>query len=172
MIDAKEVQKLYPLRSTREQTAIIKALELGEVWGYGNMIDVLKRAWADYLTSKYSKHGEMLHCPDVVLLDRPEMDNESLPTGETAVAIALWRSCDPFGWFSFISQAWNDTGDFKEERLETSIKYHLQTGGWSGNETLIRAMYANKALWERTYYSHRIGGHYTFRVKTEGAQSC
>lgn len=42
------------------------------------------------------------------------------------------------------------------------IRYTFSTGGWSGNEDLIRAMEQNWMIWSLTWVQSRRGGHYIF----------
>ena len=47
-------------------------------------------------------------------------------------------------------------------------RYHyvleLHTGGWSGNEDVIRALEQNKWFYNFFWQSSRVGGHYEFRI--------
>jgi len=40
--------------------------------------------------------------------------------------------------------------------------WELHTGGWSGNEEIIRAMQDNRVWWGMFWESSRRGGHYEF----------
>jgi hypothetical protein len=47
-------------------------------------------------------------------------------------------------------------------------RYHyileLHTGGWSGNEDIIRSLEENKWFYNFYWLSSRVGGHYEFRI--------
>mgnify|MGYP001558197779 CR=1 FL=1 len=40
--------------------------------------------------------------------------------------------------------------------------YHISTGGWSGNESLIEAMRKNRLFWGECWIESRRGGHFVF----------
>ena len=42
---------------------------------------------------------------------------------------------------------------------------HLSTGGWSGNEDIIRALRNNFLFWSMCWYQSNRGGHYIFKIK-------
>lgn len=50
-------------------------------------------------------------------------------------------------------------------------RYWISTGGWSGNESLITAMERNFIFWSMCWQTHRVGGHYTFKVGKMGGKS-
>lgn len=52
---------------------------------------------------------------------------------------------------------WMPTWGFKKI---DSGHYELHTGGWSGNEEIIRALEKNEMLWEILLSEYRRGGHY------------
>lgn len=67
-----------------------------------------------------------------------------------------WPSEEPFGWYE------EDTTD---ELLGKPVhRYHISTGGWSGNESIIEAMKENFICWYTTWRVHRWGGHFTFEI--------
>ena len=44
-------------------------------------------------------------------------------------------------------------------------KLELHTGGWSGNEDVIRALKENVIFWPMYWHKHVRGGHYYFKIK-------
>ena len=55
----------------------------------------------------------------------------------------------------------------KAERKANKIvhRYYISTAGWSGNETIIRAMQKNIMMWQLNWVQSRRGGHYIFELK-------
>jgi hypothetical protein len=43
-------------------------------------------------------------------------------------------------------------------------RYHISTGGWSGNESIIDALNKNFLFWHMHWVQHRRGGHYIFEI--------
>jgi hypothetical protein len=77
-------------------------------------------------------------------------------------------------WFRIIqSMWWHADWGWIEEKGHDDIfdqpikRYHISTGGWSGNESIIGAMMENRLFWAMTWEQSRRGGHYifSFRVK-------
>jgi len=109
------------------------------------------------------------------LLNSPLLDEDGYPTTDALEIIELWSYDDPTGWFEFIKQLWNMvewgwevTRQPHPNRPEVAVdRYYISTGGWSGNEDVIRAMMSNKMLWSFTWVSSRRGGHYVFEVELE-----
>lgn len=104
-------------------------------------------------------------------------DDDGYPTDLALEAIEKWHWDDPKGWFEFIGSLWayKDWG-WKEKdephelnRLEQYKdrivhRYHISTAGWSGNESIIRAMQANSMMWHLQWVQSRRGGHYIFEL--------
>lgn len=75
--------------------------------------------------------------------------------------IRTWYATDFTGLMDYICHIWwMATWGFKIDR-DTGI-YHLSTGGWSGNEDIIRAMQDNFLWWSLHWVQSRRGGHYQF----------
>ena len=108
-------------------------------------------------------------------MNSPLLDEDGYPTAEALDIIQLWSYDDPTGWFEFIKQLWNMVEWGWEvvrqphsNRPEVAVdRYYISTGGWSGNEDVIRAMMKNTMLWSFNWVSSRRGGHYVFEVELE-----
>jgi hypothetical protein len=104
------------------------------------------------------------------LLNSPLLDEDGYPTAEALDIIQLWSYDDPTGWFEFIKQLWNmvEWGWEENEGIHEFFtdkkvyRYRISTGGFSGNESIIRAMMCNNILWSFTWVSSKRGGHYVF----------
>ena len=55
---------------------------------------------------------------------------------------------------------WKDYCKIKGKNI---IYLELHTGGWSGNESIIRAL-RNNLFWVAYWRKSRVGGHYYFRI--------
>jgi hypothetical protein len=66
-----------------------------------------------------------------------------------------WPESDPWGWTE--EDTLNAAG-------RPTRRYHISTGGWSGNEDIISAMQDNAMLWTLYWQSSQRGGHHTFEV--------
>jgi len=47
---------------------------------------------------------------------------------------------------------------------EEEFTLSLSTGGWSGNEDIIRALKKNFIFWSMYWQMNRRGGHYQFKI--------
>ena len=93
------------------------------------------------------------------------------PTNADLRRLREWAANDPHGWFDFARSiwwaadwGWSQTYDGIDDHTRPITVHLISTGGWSGNEAIIDAMQDHHILWSKTWYSHRIGGHYEFRV--------
>jgi len=101
------------------------------------------------------------------------LDDDGYPTDAALNVIKLWSPDDPKGWFEFIKSIWwsPDWGwgekeeDHDWDKGKFVYRYYLSTGGWSGNESIIRAMEENYIMWTLKWYSSKRGGHYVFELK-------
>jgi len=106
----------------------------------------------------------------------PTFDNHGYPTEETLKTIEEWKILN-FNEIpkilEYVYTGWNykEWGWSKNKRRHRAYKggplrryYHISTGGWSGNESLISAMENNHILWSLIFVQHRRGGHYIFEI--------
>jgi hypothetical protein len=98
------------------------------------------------------------------------------PTDLARAVILLWPQRDYATLYKFIEDIWwCPEWGWREPEAQTEasreladspaahgMRYRISTGGWSGNEDLLRTMQDNYGFWVRHYYSHRRGGHYEF----------
>lgn len=76
-------------------------------------------------------------------------------------------------WFRIIRAMWwhADWGWHEEDDKDDIFhkdpikRYHISTGGWSGNESIIGAMMENRLFWAMSWEQSRRGGHYIFSFK-------
>jgi len=85
----------------------------------------------------------------------PSFDKDGYPTEETQLEIARWHYSDLDGWLDYIREAWNH--DYGRIWVEAGM-LRLATGGWSGNESIIRAMREHFILWHSVWESSHRGG--------------
>lgn len=113
-----------------------------------------------------------------------ELDDDGYPTEETLDYIAKWQvkytddSTDNeirqqyFDLFEGIKSIWWYASWGWTEMIEPSLyreneksrQYHISTGGWSGNESIIRAMESNSWI-HCTWVQSRRGGHYIYELE-------
>ena len=101
------------------------------------------------------------------------LDEDGYPTDNALELIAKWPSSDAKGWFEFIENIWHlkswgwkekdEPHDWKENTMVH--RYHISTAGWSGNESIIRAMQSNEMMWHLNWVQSRRGGHYIFELR-------
>jgi len=108
------------------------------------------------------------------------LDDDGYPTEAALEKIEKWDFKD--GWtelMDFVCGLWLYAGygywsmekDVTIHDLPTYKKvcdvYHISTAGWSGNESIIRALEKNWMFWTFCWQQSRRGGHYIFHVKNE-----
>ena len=101
------------------------------------------------------------------------VDEDGYPTENALEAIEIWHWDDARNWFKFIESIWyfHDWGWREEDephdwdKNKIVHRYYISTAGWSGNETIIRAMQKNIMMWQLNWVQSRRGGHYIFELK-------
>ena len=103
------------------------------------------------------------------------LDDDGYPTDAAHDIVEIWHWMDAKGWFEFIKSIWwaRDWGWTEGEephewdKDKIVYRYNISTGGWSGNESIIRAMEANGNgfIWHLNWVQSRRGGHYIFELK-------
>lgn len=113
------------------------------------------------------------------LIEHNEMLDDEYPTDAALDVIRLWHWSDAKGWFQFIEGLWHfrewgwkgkverhDLYGHKGYENRMVTRYYVSTAGWSGNESIIRAMQQNEfMLWTLTWMQSRRGGHYIFELR-------
>ena len=108
-----------------------------------------------------------------ILDDADFVDDDGYPTENALEAIEKWHWDDARGWFKFIEGIWyfHDWGWREEdephdwEKDKIVHRYYVSTAGWSGNESIIRAMQNNDMMWHLNWVQSRRGGHYIFELR-------
>jgi len=98
------------------------------------------------------------------------LDDDGYPTDAALEIIEKWHWSDIEGWFKFINSIWHlrswgwheGEEDHEWDKDKKVYRYDISTAGWSGNESIIRAMQENWMIWSITWVQSRRGGHYIF----------
>ena len=101
------------------------------------------------------------------------LDDDGYPTEYALDLIRLWHFSDPRGWFNFIQGIWyyREWGWKEAQAIDEIFKeknitaIYVSTAGWSGNESIIKAMQKSEMLWYMSWVQSRRGGHYIFEIK-------
>lgn len=112
---------------------------------------------------------------DTLLAKDEFLDEDGYPTDDACTIIELWPHEDVEGWFVFINSIWHlkswgwaeGPAPHEWDERRTVYLYNISTAGWSGNETLIRAMKKNTSLWSFHWVQSRRGGHYIFEREVD-----
>ena len=132
--------------------------------------DVMKKVEQD-ITEKKAR-------VQFLLADADFLDEDGYPTEQALEVVEKWHWDDAKGWFKFIEELWayHDFGwkekvepheqqGFKGYENRMAYRYYISTAGWSGNESIIRAMQRNDLMWHLNWVQSRRGGHYIFELK-------
>jgi hypothetical protein len=107
-------------------------------------------------------------------MTEPTYDNDGYPTRETLDTIRNWgidSNDDIAALLDFCGKAWTypdlwpaETG--REDPILGRREWMVvATGGWSGNEDIIRALQDNRPFWVFCWLESRRGGGYKFLTR-------
>jgi hypothetical protein len=88
--------------------------------------------------------------------------DDGYPTDKALKKIRDWEiktNDELFNLLDFVRTLWHWSDLFTKK---DNGAYILITGGWSGNEQLIRAMHENYIFWAFMWYSSTCGGYHVF----------
>lgn len=100
-------------------------------------------------------------------------ENTPYPTEDELKAIEEWDlgQKPASGLLELVERLWrwSDWGVRKRIgygvlRKRKVLKFELHTGGWSGNEEIIRALMKNSVFWSQYWEKIVRGGHYYFKI--------
>lgn len=111
------------------------------------------------------------------LMDEEHVDDDGYPTDAALALIEKWHWTDCGGLFDFVKSIWHLASwgwrEVDASALPTdSSEYNknggaillISTAGWSGNESIIRALQDNWMAWSLCWIQSRRGGHYIFKL--------
>jgi hypothetical protein len=120
----------------------------------------MRKAQFDLEREYFNEHCELL-------------DDDGYPTMDALRLVENWHHEYAVTWFDFIHSLWYATDwgwaseVVKHRWIEDKhvMQFEVSTAGWSGNESIIKAMRKNEMLWWMTHYQTRRGGHYIFELE-------
>lgn len=71
----------------------------------------------------------------------------------------------------YIQDLWTYDKGFRLKEKEGNFGLVLRTGGWSGNEDIIRALEANSLFYPLWWVKSERGGKYTFDIRAIGVEN-
>jgi len=82
------------------------------------------------------------------------------PSEETLERIKNWdlTTSHVSELLDYVEQFWT----YPDRFVRSKHKLYLSTGGWSGNEDIVRALMQNRLFWLLYWHSSQRGGHYWF----------
>lgn len=109
------------------------------------------------------------------------LDQDGYPTEGALNIIRTWNVVEnqPFSeLMDFIKSIWwqPDYGWYEKKEPhelwpeKIMKRWYISTGGWSGNEDIVRAMQENDLLWTLNWVQSRRGGHYIFEERQFGKE--
>ena len=96
-----------------------------------------------------------------------ELLDDGYPTDEELKRIAEWLHDDWAALLEYVRERWT----YQDRWTVEGDKLFVSTGGWSGNEDLIRALQQNRVFWAICWEQSRRGGHHIFDLaRVKGAR--
>lgn len=99
------------------------------------------------------------------------LDEDGYPTEEALQYIRLYPyNYSQIDLMAFAIKLWSYP-DFVDISIEKGWDgkdvqvVKMSTGGWSGNEDVIRALKENTVWWYTNWFSSKRGGHYVFKLR-------
>lgn len=93
-------------------------------------------------------------------IPEPAFDDDGYPTDATLEIIKVWPYKDFFTLMAFVRLAWKYDNYFEQD----GDFFYLATGGWSGNEDIIRALQENRVFWALCWEQSARGGKHIFKI--------
>lgn len=98
-------------------------------------------------------------------------DEDGYPTEAELEKIRMWNhptnnwrpKFDFTGLLDYIRGLWKYDDYFQGP--DVNGIYHISTGGWSGNESLMSALEEDVLFWMMCWQKSERGGHYEFEVR-------
>jgi hypothetical protein len=129
--------------------------------------DALNKRLHEDIDAIKSRVKHLMHDDDLI-------DEDGYPTDNALEIVRIWHWIDAKGYFEFIRSIWwypdwgwkegEEAHDYRSGSIV--YRYHISTGGWSGNESIVHAMQKNEMMWHMNWVQSRRGGHYIFERKT------
>jgi len=97
-----------------------------------------------------------------------KMDKDGYPEDHELNTIANWDIRHKYveDLFNYISKLWlysDISAYWQVTKGKNKIKYEISTGGWSGNEDIIKSLQKN-IVWHLYLQESRRGGHYVIII--------
>jgi hypothetical protein len=94
--------------------------------------------------------------------------DDGYPTEEFLQSIAEWDYKKGFNDLLEHAMQGHIYGNYwnREPEKDGKTEWHVSTGGWSGNESIIAALKDNQMFWMMCWVQSRRGGHYIFECRT------
>ena len=139
------------------------------------MTNITKEMRDQWLIEHQQKMAAEKLIVDTLLAEKEMLDEDGYPSEAAHIIVELWSWEDKKGWFAFIESIWHLRSWGWHESIEphtyhkdtTVQRFDISTAGWSGNESLIRAMEKNSFMWATTWVQSRRGGHYIFEIDND-----
>lgn len=98
-------------------------------------------------------------------------DDDGYPTDAALARVRSWSYKDIPGWLAYCRSLWRYADGKSPAVREDGREWQFHTFGWSGNESVARAMHENTMCWTLTWRRMDRGGHYWFEVPAYQAEA-